>query len=185
MTLDSYEQNRMVLMIVVDPPIVFPVNQLKEISSLSSARFNVELSVSSVISAMLNLSTDVERSFNGKAVRLLLNDSVPSIMLARLPLTRSDSFESIVDCLKTAATWCKVIYEAFSVKDEVESTVSIDVSPSDDFTLAITYWMQDYPARLVVTVNPDGTLVTDNDDLNQVLGGSTRSLSDIISNLIQ
>ena len=186
LTLDSYEQNRMIPMIVVDPPIVFPVNQLKEISSLSSVRFNVELSVSSVISAMLKLSTDVERSLGGKAVRLLLNDdSVPSIMLARLPLMRFDSFESVVDTLKTAATWCSVIYDAFSTKEEVESDVSIDVAPSDDFTLAITYWVQDYPARLVVRVNPDGSLVTDNEELNSQFGGSTTSFLDIISLLIQ
>lgn len=185
LTLDSYEPNRIIPMIVIDPPIVFPVNQLKEISSLSSVRFNVELSVSSFISAMLKLHSDVNRSFDGKAVRLLLNDeSVPSIMLARLPLTRFDSFESVLDCLKTAATWCSVIREVFSTKEEVESNISIDVAPSDDFTLAITYWVQDNPARLVVKVNPDGSLETDDDNLNAQLG-PTRSFASIISNLIQ
>ncbi|OHT13371.1 hypothetical protein TRFO_16461 [Tritrichomonas foetus] len=186
LTLDSYDQNRMIPMIVIDPPIVFPVNQLKEISSLSSVRFNVDLSVSSFISAMLNLSKDVVREYDGKSVRLLLNDeNLPSIMLARLPLTRFDSFEKVVDNLKTAATWCSVIKDAFSTKSEVASTVSIDVAPNEDFTLAITYWVQDYPARLVVRVNPDGTLFTDNDDLNNALGGPTTSFPSIISHLIQ
>lgn len=186
LTLDSYEQNRMIPMIVVDPPIVFPVRQLKEISSLSSVRFNVELSVSSVISDMLNLSKEVKRKISDQAVHLLLNDDgVPSIMLARLPLMRSESFESVVDTLKTAATWCRVIYDAFSTEEDVKSDVSIDVAPCDNFTLAIAYWVQGYPARLVVTVNPDGSLVTDNDDLNDKLGGSTQSLANIISLLVK
>lgn len=187
LTLDSYEQNKLMPMIVIDPPIVFPVSQLKEIQSLmsSAVRFNVELSVSSMISAMLNLSTDVIRTIDGKAVRLLLNDdSVPSIMLARLPITRFDSFEKVVDCLKTAATWCSVIRDAFSVKEEAESSLSIDIAPNEDFTLAATYWVQDYPARLVIRVTPEGTLITDNEELNNILGPTT-SFSSIISHIIQ
>ena len=186
LTLDSYEQNRMIPMIVIDPPIIFPVNQLKDtISSLSSVRFNVEPSVSSKISEILGLKQDVKRNFDGKSVHLLLNDSnVSSIMLARLPLMRFDSFVNVVDCLKVAATWCRVIHEAFSENENVESSVSIDVAPSEDFTLAMTYWVQNYPSRLVVTVNPNGTLETDDENLNSELGGPTTSFASIISHLI-
>ena len=164
LTLDSFEQTRRSLMIVVDPPIVFPLSQLTVISKLCGVRFNIEPSVASSISAMLQLPRDVVRTIGGKSVRLLLNDdSVASIMLARLPLTGLQYFGDVVSTLCRAASWCSIIKNAFTTEpDPGMSTISIDVAPMDTFSLGVTYWIRDFPARLNVNVQPDGTMISDN-----------------------
>ena len=172
-------------MVVVDPPIVFPLSQLTIISKLCGVRFNIEPSVASSISAMLQLPRDVVRAIGGKSVRLLLNDdSVASIMLARLPLTGLHHFSEVVSTLCRAASWCSIIKNAFTAEpDPGMSTISIDVAPMDSFSLGVTYWIRDFPARLNVNVQPDGTMMTDSPS-NQAFGQLTTSFDAIIEELI-
>ncbi|KAH0789438.1 hypothetical protein GPJ56_006650 [Histomonas meleagridis] len=186
LTFDTFEQQRKTPMIVIDPPIIFPTSQLKEVSNLCGHRLVIENSLSSTPSKIMKLKTDVIRSIGDNQVRLLLNDkSVYSIVLARVPLTRLESFDTILNILKRAATWGHVIHDAFCEQEEqTTGSLSIDIAPNDNFTLAITYWIQDCPARLVVEVLPDGTLTTSDEAQNEALGCPTTSFPSIISRLI-
>ena len=192
LTYDWFEQSHCMPMIVIDPPIIFPVHQLKEIQELCGVRFNIEFLVSSTISQMINLKTDVFRIINGTPVRLILNDidarngsNVHSIQLARLPLGRQDEFMNIVSILAKAARWCSIIMNAFSVTDEVTQTnTMVDIAPKNDFSLVANYWVGEKPAHIVINVDADGTLHTDNERINECLSPDS-SFFDIIHNLIQ
>ena len=185
LTLDSYEKKRGMLMVVVDPPIVFPLSQLGEISKLCGVRFNIEPSVASSISAMLQLPRDVVRTIGGRSVRLLLNDeSVASIMLARLPLNSLDNFREVVNMLSRAAAWCRIITNAFTVEpNHGTGTISIDVAPSDTFSLGVTFWVREFPARLNVIVRPDGFMDCEAPNMDQFFGEPTMSFDSIIEHL--
>lgn len=184
-TLDSYE-NQDRLMIVVDPPLVFPCKQLQQLSKDCGLRLNVE-GVGSYISQMRKLSVDVIRTVNDGAVRLFLTDNVQAIMLARIPLRDEclGNLPAIISTLRKAAIWSDTIADAFSTTETAKSTISIDVAPMDDLSLVVTYWIGEYPARLNVAVQEDGTMITNNDELNESFGGSIGSFPDIIAKLIQ
>lgn len=191
LTYDYFEQNHHMPMIVVDPPIIFPVLQLKEIQELCGVRFNIEFLVSSTISQMINLKTDVFRTVNGIPVRLILNDvdakngsSVHSVNLARLPLGRPESFMQIIDILKKAAKWCSIIKSTFSETEDVATSTMVDIAPKNDFSLVANYWVGEKPAHIIISVEADGTLHTDNEHINECLAPDS-TFNDIIQNLIQ
>jgi hypothetical protein len=188
LTFDSFDQpgesNR--LAVVVDPPIIFPISQLRRLSSLCGVQVGAEPAVASSISQMLGLAVDVVRKLDERAVRLLLNDeSVSAIMVARVPIARLDNLPGVVDVLRKAAAWCGIIQDAFSVKDDAVSTISIDVAPVDDFSIGITFWVRDSPDRLNVAVDSEGFLLTENAEFNARLGGPTKSFPDIIAHVIK
>ncbi|EAX89601.1 hypothetical protein TVAG_361440 [Trichomonas vaginalis G3] len=192
LTYDYFEQNHHMPMIVVDPPIIFPVSQLKDIQDKCGIRFNIEFLVSSTISQMIQLKSDVYGTVGGKTVRLILNDNesrngncVHSVKLARLPLGRPESFPEIISILKKAALWCSIIIEAFSqTEEDVKTNTMVDIAPMSDFSLAANYWVGDRPAHIRIRVSQDGALDTDNDQINSLLTPDA-TFPDIISAIIQ
>ena len=192
LTYDWFEQSHRMPMIVIDPPIIFPFHQLEEIKDLCSARFNIEFLASSTISQMIDLKKDVFRMIGDIPVRLILNDSdarngsnVHSIKLARLPLGIPSEFMHIITILKKAAMWCSIIKDAFSVTEEVTNNMAmVDIAPKNDFSLVANYWVGERPAHIVITVNDDGTLQTDNESINECLTPES-TFFDIIHNIIE
>lgn len=174
------------LAVVVDPPVVFPVAQLRRLSSLCGVQVSAEPAVAASVSRMLDLRIDVVRALGGRAVRLLLNDeSVGAIRVARVPLARIENLAAVLDALMKAAAWGAVIADAFAENADAASSISIDIAPVEDFSIGITFWVRESPDRLNVAVDADGNLVTENAELNASLGGSTRSFLDIIARVIE
>ena len=191
LTYDWFEQNHRMPMIVIDPPIIFPFHQLEEIKDLCSVRFNIEFLASSTISQMIHLKEDVFRMIGNTPVHLHLNDSdarngsnVHSIKLARLPLGRPEEFMNIITILRKAAMWCSIIKDAFSETQDLETNTMVDIAPKNDFSLVANFWVGESPAHIVITVDDDGTLHTNNENINECLTPES-TFFDIIHNIIE
>lgn len=185
LTFDTFEQNKMIPMIVIDPPIVFPSNQLKELSNLCGQRLTIENSLTSTPLKIMKLNSDVTRKLNDKSIRLILNDeNIPSILLARVPLANLNAFDSIINILKKATTWCQVIKDTFDTNENIKEDLSIDIAPTDNFMISVTYWVQDSPEIIQIEALANGTLKTNDEMKNAQIGCPTKSFSSIIYNLI-
>lgn len=192
LTFDYFDQDHRMPMIVVDPPIVMPMLRLQEIQDLCDARFSIDALVSAPIASMLEIHSRVDRTINGRPVRLILNDrearnAVLSIKLARLPVKRLENFAAIVGVLRKAATWCSIIQDTFAETEDIgqRSPPAVDIAPTSEFSLAANYWHSgSLPSYLLITVTDDGALTTSSDALNAQLG-SDATFSDIIMRLVQ
>lgn len=185
LTFDTFEQNKMIPMIVIDPPVVFPSNQLKELSNLCGQRLTIENSLTSTPLKIMKLNGDVTRRLNDKSIRLILNDeNIPSILLARVPLANLNAFDSIINILKKTTTWCQIIRDTFSTNENIREDLSIDIAPSDNFMISVTYWVQDSPEIIQIEALANGMLTTNDETKNAQIGCPTKSFPSIIYNLI-
>lgn len=185
LTLDTFEQDRRLPMLIIDPPIAFPYQQLRDIQMKCGTRTTVEFSVISYFSLMLKLQKGPIRAVGDTPVRLLLrDDKVPSIMLARLPVRNNQVLPEVISILKKAAIFNKIIIDAFSQSEQMESLISINIAPSNDFKLAFTYWVQDFPSVITAEIDDNGKLFTDNEEINESFEGEEVTIFGIIKRLI-
>jgi len=182
LTMDVFE-NQSIHMLVLDPPIVFPYSRLNELMELCSFRLSLDLSLTSTFSRILNLPSEIIRQVDDSGFRLVLNDEdLPSILIARIPLFNIENFENIVDYLKRSTRWFNIIKETFCQTEDIESNLTVDIQPVDSFSLVLSYLQNDCPRRIVVAIQPDCSLITNNPETNNMLA-SENSFKCIISSL--
>lgn len=192
LTFDHFEQERRMPMIVIDPPIIFPYENLRELQDICGVRFGIEPLVAVNITSILNVKTDVIKMINGKPVKLILSDNeirncnVTSIKLARLPIGNLNAFDHIVLILKKAALWCSIITDTFQTSDVIEGRApAVDIGPNSDFSLSANHWeLGDKPSHTTIHVTDEGLLTTSSNEINSRIQPSTTFL-DIIGMLIQ